>query len=101
MAKAVAVLAAALLVVVAAMRAGGAPPPPPPPPCDSSNLSSCAGAFLFGFTPSPTCCTKLKEEEQKGCLCLYANDPQYSGYLNSTTARNALAKCGVAYPTGC
>ncbi|CAL4942799.1 unnamed protein product [Urochloa decumbens] len=99
MAKAVAVLAAALLVVVAAMRAGGAPPPPPP--CDSSNLSSCAGAFLFGFTPSRTCCTKLKEEEQKGCLCVYANDPQYSSYLNSTTARNALAKCGVAYPTGC
>ncbi|CAL4934265.1 unnamed protein product [Urochloa decumbens] len=96
MAKAVAILAALLVVVVAAMRAGGAPPPPP---CDVSNLSSCAGAFLFGLTPLPTCCTKLREEELKGCLCVYANDPQYNGFLNSTTARKALAYCKVAYPT--
>ncbi|CAL4917463.1 unnamed protein product [Urochloa decumbens] len=100
MAKAVAVLAAALLVAAAMMYAGEAQPPPPPP-CDASNLSSCAIAFTFGGTPSPTCCAKLKEEQQKGCLCVYANDPQYSSYLNSATARNALAKCNVTYPTGC
>jgi hypothetical protein len=96
MAKAaVAVLAALLLV--AATGSGGASAQD----CDSSRLSDCAPAFLFGFPPSRSCCDKLKLEEQRGCLCVYANDPQYSGYLNSTTARNALAACKVAYPTGC
>ncbi|CAN6298863.1 unnamed protein product [Urochloa humidicola] len=97
MAKAVAVLAA-LLLVAAAMRASGAPPPPPPQ-CDASTLSACAIAFTVGGPPSQTCCTNLRQEEQKGCLCVYARDPAYSSYLNSTTARNALAACGVAFPT--
>ncbi|CAL4917462.1 unnamed protein product [Urochloa decumbens] len=94
MAKAVAVLAAALLVV-AAMRAGGAAAQQ----CDATNLSSCAIAFTIGGPPSQTCCDKLKEEEQKGCLCVYATDPTYSVFLNSATARKALAACGVAFPT--
>ncbi|CAL4934268.1 unnamed protein product [Urochloa decumbens] len=94
MAKTVAVLAAALLLL-AAMRAGGAAAQQ----CDASNLSSCAIAFTIGGPPSQTCCDKLREEQQKGCLCLYASDPLYSSFLNSTTARKALASCGVAFPT--
>jgi hypothetical protein len=98
MAKAaVAVVAAALLVVAAMMGPFGASAQD----CDASRLSDCAPAFLFGFPPSQSCCDKLRSEEQMGCLCVYANDPQYSSFLNSTTARNALAACGVAYPTGC
>ncbi|CAN6323550.1 unnamed protein product [Urochloa humidicola] len=91
MAKAVAVLAAALLVL-AAMPAAAQQ-------CDATNLSSCAVAFTIGGPPSQTCCDKLREEQQKGCLCVYARDPTYSVFLNSTTARKALAACGVAFPT--
>ncbi|RCV42222.1 hypothetical protein SETIT_9G199300v2 [Setaria italica] len=94
MAKAVAVLAAALLLV-AAMGSGGASAQD----CDSSRLADCAPAFLFGVTPSQSCCDKLRLEEQRGCLCVYAHDPQYSGFLNSTKARDALAYCQVAYPS--
>jgi hypothetical protein len=94
MAKAaVAVLAALLLV--AAMGSGGASAQD----CDASRLSDCAPAFMFGFSPSQSCCDKLHEEEQRGCLCVYANDPQYSSYLNSPNAHNALAACGMAYPS--
>ena len=50
--------------------------------------------------PSGSCrCSSLREEERKGCLCVYVRDPAYSSYLNSTTARKALAACNVAYPT--
>jgi hypothetical protein len=88
MAKAAVVAVLAALLLVAAMGVGGAP------------------AFLFGLTPwESLCCDKLREEEQKGCLCVYARDPLFNGCLlglfHSPNARKALAACGVAYPTGC
>jgi hypothetical protein len=104
MAKAAVVAVLAALPLVAAMGVGGAPAPAQQ--CDSSRLAGCAPAFLFGLTPwESLCCDKLREEEQKGCLCVYARDPLFNGCLlglfHSPNARKALAACGVAYPTGC
>ncbi|RCV42221.1 hypothetical protein SEVIR_9G198500v4 [Setaria viridis] len=99
MAKAVAVLAALVLLVAAMGVADAAPAPAPAQQCDATRLADCAFAFLFGTTPLKSCCDSLREE-QKGCLCVYARDPQYSGFLTtSTTVRNALAYCKVAYPS--
>jgi hypothetical protein len=90
-AKAFAVLVA-VLAVVAAMSAGGASSQA----CNAGTLALCAPAILSGSAPSGACCSNLRA--QQGCICQFARNPAYSGYINSPNSRRALASCGIAIP---
>ncbi|KAL4317245.1 hypothetical protein HN51_071239 [Arachis hypogaea] len=103
-AAAVAAMAAISLLLAAVpptlVKAQSSPPPPPSPNCSVSELgSSCGLAYAFGTTPTPECCSKLKQ--QQPCFCYYLKDPSLAQYVNSTNARNIAASCNVTYPTNC
>ncbi|KQJ97367.1 non-specific lipid-transfer protein 2P [Brachypodium distachyon] len=66
--------------------------------CDAGQLVVCAPAILGGAMPTASCCSKLREQEQQGCFCEYLRNPAYAGYINSQTARGAIAACNVTLP---
>ncbi|XVF31573.1 hypothetical protein REPUB_Repub17cG0002300 [Reevesia pubescens] len=64
--------------------------------CDPSQLSSCLASLTSSTPPSPTCCSKLKE--QQPCLCGYLKNPALKQYVNSPNAKRVANTCGVATP---
>ncbi|XP_044398726.1 non-specific lipid-transfer protein 2P-like [Triticum aestivum] len=92
MARVAAVAMCALLALVVV-----GPPSVAAQDCDAGKLIVCAAAIIGGAEPSASCCTNLKA--QRGCLCKYASNPAYSGYINSPTTRKTLASCGIPIPT--
>jgi hypothetical protein len=64
--------------------------------CNAGDLAVCAPAIIGGATPTTSCCTSLRSQEP--CFCQYAQNPLYSGYINSTNARKTLTSCGIAIP---
>jgi hypothetical protein len=87
--KAVAfVLALALCGLLAAEVAAAA--------CDASALTPCMGAIMLGGAVTPGCCVRMRA--QQGCLCQYARNPSYSGYVNSPRAQSVVRACGVPRP---
>ncbi|OWM68023.1 hypothetical protein CDL15_Pgr017591 [Punica granatum] len=66
--------------------------------CNALELSSCATAITSsGVPPSPTCCSKLKE--QRPCLCQYLKDPNLQRLINSPNAKKVATICGSPFPT--
>lgn len=61
-------------------------------PCNPSALSPCSGA-LFGGAVTHGCCVQLKS--QQGCLCQYARNPAYRGYVNGPVAQSVARSCGL------
>ncbi|KAK3017022.1 hypothetical protein RJ639_006533 [Escallonia herrerae] len=53
--------------------------------CSALQLSPCASAITSASTPSPTCCSKIKE--QRPCLCKYLKDPNLKKFISSPNAR--------------
>ncbi|KAF7103250.1 hypothetical protein CFC21_104260 [Triticum aestivum] len=64
--------------------------------CDASALSPCVGAIMLGGPVTPGCCARLRA--QRACLCQYARDPSYRGYVNSPRAQSVVAACGLPRP---
>ncbi|XP_048545350.1 probable non-specific lipid-transfer protein 2 [Triticum urartu] len=64
--------------------------------CDASALSPCVGAIMLGGAVTPGCCARLRA--QRACLCQYARDPSYRGYVNSPRAQSVVAACGLPRP---
>uniref|UniRef100_A0A0A9B3V2 Bifunctional inhibitor/plant lipid transfer protein/seed storage helical domain-containing protein n=1 Tax=Arundo donax TaxID=35708 RepID=A0A0A9B3V2_ARUDO len=48
---------------------------------------------MFGGAVTQGCCVQLRS--QQACLCQYARDPSYRGYVNSPAAQNAARECGL------
>ena len=61
-------------------------------PCNPSALSPCGGA-LFGGAVTRGCCVQLRA--QQGCLCQYARNPAYRGYVNGPAAQSVARSCGL------
>ncbi|WVZ59546.1 hypothetical protein U9M48_009671 [Paspalum notatum var. saurae] len=95
MAKAVAAMLVALALIVAVV-AGGARGAAAQQ-CNAAELVVCAPAIISGAAPTASCCSNLRAQE--GCFCQYAQEPAYSGYINSPNARRALTACGVTVPS--
>ncbi|KAK2974696.1 hypothetical protein RJ640_021911 [Escallonia rubra] len=55
--------------------------------CSALQLSPCASAIMSATTPSPTCCSKIKE--QRPCLCKYLKDPNLKKFISSPNAKKA------------
>ncbi|KAK1299032.1 hypothetical protein QJS10_CPB14g00440 [Acorus calamus] len=86
-----------LLVTVAlALLLAHAPTPSVSVTCNPTELSPCLNAILYGSAPSGACCGKLRE--QKPCLCQYAKNPSYKGFVGSNNARKVSSTCGVPIP---
>ncbi|KAE8802268.1 putative non-specific lipid-transfer protein 2 [Hordeum vulgare] len=64
--------------------------------CDAGGLSPCVGAIMLGGAVTPGCCARLRA--QRACLCQYARDPAYRGYVNSPRAQSVVAACGLPRP---
>ncbi|XP_037467768.1 probable non-specific lipid-transfer protein 2 [Triticum dicoccoides] len=64
--------------------------------CDASALRPCVGAIMLGGAVTPGCCARLRA--QLACLCQYARDPSYRGYVNSPRAQSVVAACGLPRP---
>lgn len=64
--------------------------------CQPTELSPCAGSIIGGTKPTPTCCTKLKE--QKPCFCQYLKDPNLKKYISSPNAKKVSQACNVPFP---
>ncbi|XP_031251603.1 non-specific lipid-transfer protein 2-like [Pistacia vera] len=64
--------------------------------CSPTELSSCVPAITSSSPPSPTCCSKLRE--QKPCLCGYLKDPNLRQYVNSPNAKKVASTCGITFP---
>ncbi|KAG8074698.1 hypothetical protein GUJ93_ZPchr0006g41616 [Zizania palustris] len=56
--------------------------------CDPSALTPCMSAIMLGAAPTADCCARLLE--QQPCLCQYARDPSYRGYVTSPSAQSAI-----------
>jgi hypothetical protein len=79
------VLALTLFTLVTAQALDAAP-------CNPSALSSC-GSALFGGAVTRGCCVQLRA--QQGCLCSYARNPAYRGYVNGPVAQSVARICGL------
>jgi hypothetical protein len=64
--------------------------------CDASALSPCMGAIMLGGAVTPGCCARMRA--QQPCLCQYARDPSYRGYVNSPRAQGVVRACGLPRP---
>ncbi|KAI5677463.1 hypothetical protein M9H77_08413 [Catharanthus roseus] len=64
--------------------------------CNPIQLSPCAKAITSATTPSPICCTKIKE--QRPCLCNYMKNPNLQKFINSPNARKVASSCGTPFP---
>jgi hypothetical protein len=64
--------------------------------CDASALSPCMGAIMLGGAVTPGCCVRMRA--QQPCLCQYARDPSYRGYVNSPRAQSVVRACGLPRP---
>ncbi|KAL8157495.1 non-specific lipid-transfer protein 2-like [Apium graveolens] len=68
--------------------------------CNAVELSPCANAITSATTtPTPICCSKLKE--QTPCLCNYMKNPFLQKFINSPNARKVADTCGTPFPTTC
>lgn len=68
--------------------------------CNAVELSPCANAITSATTtPTPICCSKLKE--QIPCLCNYMKNPFLQKFINSPNARKVANTCGTPFPTTC
>ncbi|WOH15516.1 hypothetical protein DCAR_0935057 [Daucus carota subsp. sativus] len=68
--------------------------------CNAVELSPCANAITSATTtPTPMCCSKLKE--QTPCLCNYMKNPFLQKFINSPNARKVADTCGTPFPTTC
>ncbi|KAK1320819.1 hypothetical protein QJS10_CPA03g00600 [Acorus calamus] len=86
-----------LLVSVAlVLLLAHAPTPSVSVTCNPTELSPCLNAILYGSAPTGACCGKLRE--QKPCLCQYAKNPSYKGFIHSNNARKVSGTCGVPLP---
>lgn len=65
--------------------------------CNPLELSPCANAITSASSPTPICCSKLKE--QRSCLCQYVKDPNLQKLINSPNARKVATTCGSPFPT--
>ncbi|XP_010227440.1 probable non-specific lipid-transfer protein 2 [Brachypodium distachyon] len=83
------VCALAFVLLLAAETAAGAS-------CDATALSPCVGAIMLGGAVTPGCCARLKA--QQGCLCQYARNPSYAGYVGSPRAQGVVQACGLPKP---
>ncbi|ERN17256.1 hypothetical protein AMTRI_Chr12g235190 [Amborella trichopoda] len=64
--------------------------------CDISTLTPCGSAFYNSQPPTPTCCSRLLD--QQSCYCQYLKDPRYSGIINSPNGKSILRACKVPIP---
>nr|GMD18508.1 Non-specific lipid-transfer protein 2 [Ipomoea batatas] len=65
--------------------------------CNPLQLSPCATAITSSNTsPSPVCCSKLKE--QRPCLCKYMKDPRLQKFIASPNAKKVANTCGSPFP---
>ncbi|ERN17260.1 hypothetical protein AMTRI_Chr12g268960 [Amborella trichopoda] len=64
--------------------------------CNVSYLSPCIGAIYKAQAPSPTCCSRLKE--QQPCLCQYIANPQFRSIVNSDNAKKVAQTCKSPFP---
>ncbi|KAM0933093.1 putative bifunctional inhibitor/plant lipid transfer protein/seed storage helical [Dioscorea sansibarensis] len=64
--------------------------------CNVAELSPCAGPISTGVATTQ-CCNKLKE--QKPCLCQYAKNPAFAGYIKSPNAKKVANSCGLSFPS--
>ncbi|KAL5199773.1 hypothetical protein ABZP36_020976 [Zizania latifolia] len=83
--KGAALALCALLAVVATAAAAA---------CDPSALTPCMSAIMLGAAPTADCCARLRA--QQPCLCQYARDPSYRGYVTSPSAQSAVRACGLS-----
>ncbi|KAK3131229.1 hypothetical protein QOZ80_6BG0503750 [Eleusine coracana subsp. coracana] len=79
------VLVIALFILLAAQALHAAP-------CNPSALSPCGGALVGGVV-TRGCCVQLRA--QQGCLCQYARNPAYRGYVNGPVAQSVARTCGL------
>ncbi|CAK9140326.1 unnamed protein product [Ilex paraguariensis] len=86
----------AALCVVLVLFLGGAQVSMAAVTCNPIQLSPCASAITSSTTPTPICCSKLKE--QKPCLCKYLKDPNLQKFINSPNARKVATTCGTPFP---
>lgn len=66
--------------------------------CDGGRLSWCTPEVTRGAPPSTTCCSELRLQNQKACLCKYVKDPIFGKFVNGPNARKVLTTCDVAIP---
>ncbi|KAK4749172.1 hypothetical protein SAY87_026621 [Trapa incisa] len=64
--------------------------------CSPLELSPCISAITSPSTPSPQCCSKVRE--QRPCLCGYLKTPSIRPYVDSPTARQIAISCAVPFP---
>lgn len=64
--------------------------------CDITQLSPCAEPIMYGSATPPACCSSLKK--QQPCLCQYARNPVYAGYVYGSNSRRVASDCHVSLP---
>ncbi|KAF3337565.1 non-specific lipid-transfer protein 2 [Carex littledalei] len=64
--------------------------------CDISQLSPCVGPIMYGSATPSACCSSLKM--QQPCLCQYARNPLYAGYVYGSNSRRVASDCHVSLP---